>query len=94
MAETRYDVLVLLGGYALLQWHRRFVIYVSVDEYNPKYRVHTKYQYRITGPDIEGALSALEVLLTDLSSQMLDDHLFYEGFLCDRCWPFLATVTP
>lgn len=38
MAETRDEVLDRLGGPALLQWHRRFGVDTSVEEYISKYK--------------------------------------------------------
>lgn len=43
MAETRDEVLARLGGPALLHWHRRFGIDISVEAYIDKYKAQVNH---------------------------------------------------
>lgn len=82
MAETRDEVLARLGGPALLQWHRRFGVDTSVEEYVSKYKAQvdrgmaftktvyldTNYWVRLRDAEIGKGTAAGVALLSRLRS--------------------------
>lgn len=82
MAETRDEVLARLGGPAVLQWHRRFGVDTSVEEYISKYKAQvsrgmastkavyldTNYWVRLRDAEIGKGTAAGVALLSRLRS--------------------------